>query len=422
MPSVFYRLIAVQFISALADNALLILAIARLVELAADDWATPLLKLSFTLCYVFLAPFVGPLADAWPKGRVMMAANGLKACAALMLLGGVDPMLALAFAGLGAAIYAPAKYGLVIELLPSHQLVRANGFVEGSTVCAVILGTVAGGLLVSPSFRHIALPDSVSNAVHFLMHLLRFSVPDSTLHAGMVSLLLLYALAAVMNIGVVDSGARYPHHTLHLGAVVKRFFSENSRLWRDPLGGISMAVTTVLWGIGATLQLIVLRWATESLGLALDKAAYLQGVTAFGVVVGAALASRFISLSNATKLLPIGIVLGLLVPAMSGIHSLAWAACLLTLVGALAGFFVVPMNALLQHRGSRLLTAGRSIAVQGFNENGGILLMTALYAAATAWHVPLHSLLWCFGLLVASAMAMVLIAHHTTAIPKSRSR
>lgn len=407
MPSVFYRLIAVQFISALADNALLIVAIARLVELAADNWAIPLLKLSFTLCYVFLAPFVGPLADAWPKGQVMMAANGLKACAALLLLGGVDPMLALAFAGLGAAIYAPAKYGLVIELLPAHQLVRANGFVEGSTVCAVILGTVTGGLLVSSGLRQIPMPDSLSDFV-------RFFALDSTLHAGMVSLLLLYALAAVMNLGVVDSGARYPHHTRHPGAIVKRFFSENRQLWRDPLGGVSMAVTTVLWGIGATLQLIVLRWATESLGLALDKAAYLQGVTALGVVAGAALASRFISLVNAPRLLPIGMVLGLLVPAMSSIHSLVWAACLLMLVGALAGFFVVPMNALLQHRGSRLLTAGRSIAVQGFNENGGILFMTALYAAATAWRVPLHSLLWCFGLLVASAMAMVFIVYRSS--------
>ncbi|WP_394788801.1 lysophospholipid transporter LplT [Rhodoferax sp.] len=398
----FHRVIAVQFVSALADNALLIVAIARLLELAAADWTIPLLKLSFTLCYVFLAPFVGPLADAWPKGRVMVAANLLKLLAACLLLGGADPLLVLAVAGLGAAVYAPAKYGLITELLPADQLVRANGYIEGSTVCAVILGTVLGGALVSPLLRDLPLPEVLIAPVG----------TTTSLSAGMLGLLLLYGVATALNVGIVDSGVRYPRHSRHAGHMVQRFFSENRILWRDPLGGVSMAVTTLLWGIGATLQLVVLRWAEESLGLALSQAAYLQGVTAVGVIAGATWASQTVSLAGATRLLPLGIAMGLLVPCMASVQSLGWAAGLLMLVGAMAGYFVVPMNALLQHRGHALLTAGRSIAVQGFNENAGILLMLSLYAASTALQIALHQLLWCFGGLVATAMAVITLLHY----------
>jgi MFS family permease len=401
MPRAFYLVIAAQFLSALADNALLILAIARLTELAAAAWLVPLLKLSFTLCYVFLAPFTGPLADAWPKGRVMLLANSWKACAVFALLAGADPALAMGIAGLGAAIYGPAKYGLITELLPPQLLVRANGFIEASTVCAVILGTVAGGLLVSPALRAISL--SLSG--------LDWPGSATTLRAGMGVVLALYALAALLNLAIPCSGAVYPRHARHPLQMARRFLEENHLLWRDPLGRVSMAVTTLLWGIGATLQLVVLRWAAQALGLALDQAAYLQGVTALGVVAGSVLASRHVRLAQATRVLPLGIAMGLLVPCMVWVHS-AWVAALLLMAfGALAGFFVVPMNALLQHRGSQLLSAGRSIAVQGFNENAGMLAMLALYAGATAMNIPLAPLLWCFGLMVAGVMALIMRGH-----------
>jgi hypothetical protein len=170
-----------------------------------------------------------------------------------------------------------------------------------------------------------------------------------------------------------------------------------------------MAVTTLLWGVGATLQLIVLRWASESLGLSLTQAAYLQGVTAVGVIVGAILASRYVRLARASQLLPLGVALGLLVPVMLLVHSVVAAALLLMAVGALAGYFVVPMNALLQHRGCTLLTAGRSIAVQGFNENAGMLVMLALYALATATQADLRILIVSFGVLVTCTMLMILL-------------
>ncbi|MEI8170854.1 MAG: lysophospholipid transporter LplT [Rhodoferax sp.] len=399
MPRTFFIVLAVQFLSTIADNAFLIVAIARVIEQSAAAWVIPVLKVSFTLFYVLLAPLVGPLADSFPKGRVMLWANFLKVCAVLLLLGGIDPVLALACGGLGAAIYAPAKYGLITELLPADELVRANGFFEGTTVCAVIFGTALGGLLISAVMPHVNLSSSISY----------LGGTSTALIAGMLCLLALYSSATLLSLGVRDNGVRYPGHSIHPVALIQRFFKENKMLWRDPLGGLSMAVTTLLWGVGATLQLIVLRWASESLGLSLTQAAYLQGVTAVGVIVGAILASRYVRLARATHLLPLGVVLGLLVPVMLLVHSVLMAALLLMVVGALAGYFVVPMNALLQHRGCTLLTAGRSIAVQGFNENAGMLLMLALYALATATQADLRILITSFGVLVSVTMLLILV-------------
>jgi MFS family permease len=400
MHRTFYLLLVVQFISTIADNAFLIVAIARVIEMSAPGWVTPLLKIGFTVFYVVLAPFVGPLADAIPKGRVMLLANALKVGSVLLLLGGVDPILSLLFGGLGACIYAPAKYGLMTELLPARDLVRANGFFESTTVCAVIFGTVLGGVLISPVMPHMALPPGYAH----------FGATPTQLVAGMLCLVALNVLALGLNFGVSDSGKRYPFHSFHPVSVVRRFFKENAVLWRDPLGGVSMAVTTLLWGVGATLQLIVLRWANEALGLTLAQGAYLQGVTAFGAIAGAALASRFVSLQHAIRVLPLGIVMGMLFPAMLAVHSVAVAVVLLVLLGTLAGFFIVPMNALLQHQGCSLLTAGRSIAVQGFNENAGMLLMLAIYAGATAAELSLHTLIWSFGILVTASMALLVLS------------
>jgi LPLT family lysophospholipid transporter-like MFS transporter len=409
MPRNFYLLLAVQFISTLADNAFLIVAIARVIELASPDWIIPVLKLSFVMFYVLLAPFVGPLSDAIPKGKVMLLANFLKVCSVVLMLAGVDPIVALGLAGLGAAIYAPAKYGLITELIPAKDLVKANGFFEGTTVCAVILGTALGGLLVSPLMNQFSMTSTIWPLDNI----------TTSLTVGMLSLLVLNWLATLLSFSIADSGARYPRHSIHPVLLCQRFFRENLTLWRDSLGGLSMLVTTLLWGVGATLQLIVLRWANESLGLPLEQAAYLQGITAVGVIAGAILASRFITLSGAAALLPLGMVIGLLLPVMLAVDSVLWAGVLLMVVGGIAGFFVVPMNALLQHRGCSLLTAGRSIAVQGFNENAGMLVMLAIYAAATATQISLEALIWCFAALVTLGMAAIFLAQQRMYIPEA---
>ena len=403
MPRGFYLLIAGQAISALADNALLIVAIALLSERGLPLWWAPLLKFAFTVSYVVLAPVIGPLADAMPKARLMTAMNIVKLTGVAMLLTGANPLLAFAVVGFGAAAYAPAKYGLVTEMVGPRQLVAANGWIEVSVVCAALLGTVLGGLLVADGLRG-------SGASLALSQWLASQLPASasTLQLSMLALLAAYLVSAAMNACVPDSGARYAPTHIHALALVRDFRQANRTLWRDRDGGLSLAITTIFWGVGATLQFAVLKWATEVLGLSLERAAYLQAAVAVGVILGAGLAGRNVRLSRAKRVLPAGVVLGLCMPVVASVETLWLAVPLLALVGLVGGVLVVPLNALLQHRGYTLLSAGRSIAVQGFNENLSVLTMLATYAALVAIDVPIVPLMWGLGLLVAAAIALLM--------------
>ncbi len=393
-------LIAAQFVSGLADNALLIIAIARLAELGQSAWLAPLLKAVFTLAYVVLAPFVGVLADRWPKAQLMLAANGLKALACALMACTLDPLLAFALAGVGAALYSPAKYGLVAELSRPERLVHANGWLEVSTVGAIILGTALGGALVGP----LLLADAARQ--------LGAALPiDTPLGTAMLAVLALYALAGALNLLIPASGA--PPHAVQpgLAALLARFGRAQRTLWRDPLGSVSLGVTTLFWGAGATLQFVVLAWAQQNLGLSLSHAAYLQGLVAIGIGVGALAAGRWVRLEQAPQVLALGVLMGLAVPLLMLVRSVPMAAPLLATVGALAGLFVVPMNALLQHHGQRLLGAGESIAVQNFNENLCVLLMLGAYAGLQAAGWPLSLLVSALGGGVAAGVALVMRRH-----------
>ncbi|MEY2686544.1 MAG: hypothetical protein RL375_742, partial [Pseudomonadota bacterium] len=386
-----------------ADNALLIVTIALLLQQGLPGWWAPLLKFGFTLSYVFLAPWVGPLADAMPKARLMAWMNGVKVVGVWALLAGLHPVAAFVIVGFGAAAYAPAKYGLITELVDADQLVAANGWVEVSVVCAALLGTVLGGVLVSPWLLGLPVVGMASQQL----------APWVGSGAGLlaVSLALLfgvYAVAALLNLAVPDSGARYPRCALHPLTLTREFWSANLLLWRDRDGGLSLAVTTIFWGVGATLQFAVLRWAADVLAMPLDRSAYLQAAVAVGVVIGASLAGRWVSLARAKHMLWAGVLLGLLMPAIAATSWLPLALPLLVLVGIVGGLLVVPLNALLQHRGFALLSAGRSIAVQGFNENASILVMLAVYAALLALDLPIVTVMGGFGLMIAGAILMLI--------------
>lgn len=411
MPRGFHVIIGAQFASALADNALLIVAIALLIEQGHPGWWAPLLKFCFTLAYVLLAPGVGVLADALPKGRLMMWMNLLKVVGVFGLLSGAHPLLCFAIVGLGAAAYAPAKYGLITEIVPPEGLVRANAWIEVSVVCAALMGTVIGGFLVTQYWLDWSTqtPPGTNGADPMV------TSGWLALHTGystsLLALLAGYGLAALLNLGIPDSGRRYALVRLRglatLLTLVRDFRLANNILWRDREGGLSLAVTTAFWGFGATLQFGVLRWATDHLGLSLDEAAYLQAAVAIGVIAGAAWAGQGIPLGLANKVLPMGIALGLLVPAVGALGAVGglWVAALgLGALGALGGVLVVPMNALLQHRGYVLLTAGRSIAVQGFNENLSVLVMLAVYAALLALDWPILWIMAIWGLGIAAFM------------------
>ena len=390
-------LMAAQFVSGLADNALLIVAMARLAEMGRSAWLAPLLKAVFTLAYVLLAPWVGALADRWPKARVMLAANGLKALACALMALAIDPLLAFALAGVGAAAYSPAKYGLVTELSPPEQLVHANGWLEVTTVGAIILGTALGGWLVG---RWLL--------AHGARHMGHALPVDSPLGAAILLVLALYALAAPLNLLIPSSGARPHAMQPSFSALLTRFAHAQRTLWRDAQGGLSLGVTTLFWGAGATLQFVVLAWAQDNLSLSLSHAAYLQGVVAIGIGVGALAAGRWVRLHQAPRVLQLGVLMGACVPLLTLVHSVSVAAALLAAVGALAGFFVVPMNALLQHRGQQLLGAGESIAVQNFNENLSVLAMLGAYAALQMTGWPLHRTVFALGSVVALGVLSVM--------------
>ena len=406
----FYTIMAAQFFSSLADNALLIAAIAMLLQLDGPAWLTPLLKFFFTISYVVLAFVVGAFADSMPKGRVMFVTNAIKVVGCLLILfneflriGNIPAywlvLLAYAVVGLGAAAYSPAKYGILTELLPPEQLVVANGWIEGLTVASIVLGTLLGGMLIGTRMSAILLGiDLPFIETHI----------DTAPEAAIAVISVIYVVAALFNLAIPDTGARYPdqqRNPLHLLVDFSRCFTV---LWRDKLGQISLATTTLFWGAGATLQFIVLKWAEKSLNLPLSQGAVLQGVSALGIAVGAVLAARLVPLKRAVRVLPFGVAMGLVVITLVWVRWMPAVYLLLVLVGAMAGFFVVPMNALLQHRGHVLLSAGHSIAVQNFNENVSILIMLALYSFMLRMDLHIHFIIALFGVFVSATMYAVM--------------
>src|SRR5258706_2314410 len=389
---------AAQFFSSLADNALLVAAIALLMQEDAPSWLTPYLKFFFVVSYVLLAPYVGALADRLPKGHVMFVANTIKIGGCILMLWGANPLLAYAVVGLGAAAYWPAKYGILTEYLPHRKLVVANGWIEGLTVASILLGTVLGGVLiharVSGVLLHLAVP-GIDTPI------------DSPAEAAIAVIVMVYPLAAMFNLQVPRTGAALKPFAPHPIDTLKDFARCIGHLWKDKLGQISLAVTTLFWGAGATLQFIVIEWARNALGFDLSKAAILQGVTAFGIAIGAVLASLWVALDKSVKVIPLGIAMGLVVISMNFVTQVWLAIVLIVVILAMAGLFVVPMNALLQHRGHHLVGAGRSIAVQNFNENTSILIMIALYSLLLNVGHSIYVVITVFGLFVACTMGLV---------------
>jgi MFS family permease len=402
----FYTIMSAQFFSSLADNAIFVVAVELMRSTGAPEWQRAALVPIFAVFYVVLAPLVGAFADALPKGRVMFISNAIKVIGCLMMLFGSHPLLAYSIVGLGAAAYSPAKYGILTELLPASQLVKANGWIEGLTIASILLGIVLGGSLVGVA---------VSG------WLLSIDIPfidtgiDAPAEAAISVLIFVYALAAWFNTRIPSTGVEMrplranPAHGLarNMFALMPDFWNCNARLWRDKLGQISLATTTLFWGAGANLKYIVLAWA----GLALDynttQATALTGVVTIGMAVGAIVASMRMRLDMATRVIPMGIAMGVLVICMNLIGSVWLAVPFLILLGGLGGFLVVPMNALLQHRGHNLMGAGRSIAVQNFNEQACILLLGGFYSACTGLGLSAYAAIAAFGGVVAGVMWII---------------
>ena len=394
----FFTIMSAQFFSSLADNALFVGAVQLLRSSQAPEWQQAALVPMFALFYVVLAPFVGAFADAYPKGRVMLVSNGIKIVGCLMMLFGSHPLMSYAIVGLGAAAYSPAKYGILTELLPSSQLVKANGWIEGLTIASIILGVLLGGQMVGPNIA----PYLLSLDLPFLE-----TGIDTAPEAAISVLILVYLLAAWFNTRIPDTGVDMRPLPRNLIILLPDFWQCNMRLWKDKLGQISLSTTTLFWGVSGNLRYIVLAWASVALGYTVTQASALVGVVAIGTAVGAVAASLRMRLEHATLVMPLGIGMGILVLLLNFIDNVWVAAPFLILLGGLGGFLVVPMNALLQHRGHNLMGAGRSIAVQNFNEQACILLLGGLYSLSTGMGLSAFGAISVFGILVAGFMWLI---------------
>ena len=409
----FYTIMAAQFFSSLADNALFVAAVELLRADGAAEWQRAALVPMFALFYVVLAPWVGAFADSRPKGRVMLISNAIKIVGCALMLFGGHPLLAYAVVGLGAAAYSPAKYGILTELLPPSQLVKANGWIEGLTIASIILGVLLGGQLVGPRLSSALLG----------IDLPFIDTPiDTPPEAAIAALIVVYVIAAIFNFRIPHSGVEMRPMPPKLLALLPDFWRCNSRLWGDKLGQISLATTTLFWGVSGNMRYIVLAWAAAALHYSTTQAASLVGVVALGTAVGAIAASMRVRLERATTVMPLGMIMGALVIGMVFVRDLWVAVPLLIVMGGLGGYIVVPMNALLQHRGHNLMGSGRSIAVQNFNEQACILGLGALYSFSTGAGLSAFGAIALFGGVVVAAMLLIQLwyrhnlRHHTAEV------
>ncbi|PXV27005.1 lysophospholipid transporter LplT [Salmonella enterica] len=373
--------IVAQFLSAFGDNALLFATLALLKAQFYPDWSQPVLQMVFVGAYILFAPFVGQIGDSFAKGRVMMVANGLKLAGAAGICLGVNPFFGYTLVGVGAAAYSPAKYGILGELTTGDKLVKANGLMEASTIAAILLGSVAGGVLA-----------------------------DWHVIAALVACALAYAGAVAANLFIPKLVAARPGQSWRLSAMTRSFFSACVVLWRNGETRFSLVGTGLFWGAGVTLRFLLVLWVPVALGIT-DNATptYLNAMVAVGIVVGAGAAAKLVTLETVSRCMPAGILIGVVVAIFSLQHALLPAYALLLLIGMLGGFFVVPLNALLQERGKKSVGAGNAIAVQNLGENSAMLLMLGLYSLAVLVGVPAVAIGIGFGVLFALAIAALWI-------------
>lgn len=365
-----------QFLSALADNALLFGALALLKMHHYAAWTSPLLQEFFVGAYIILAPFAGPFADSQPKGRVMLLSNALKLAGSLGIAAGLNPFLAYGLVGVGAATYSPAKYGILSELTSAEHLVQANGLMEGSTIAAILIGAIAGGTLAD------------------------WNVLGTLLVVSAV-----YALALLTNLAIPRLASAHALTGISLGAVLRDFRRALARLWRVPEARLSVCGTSLFWGTGSTLRFLLIAWVPLALGITNNRMpAFLNAVVAGGIVVGAGLAARFVPLERAYRALTGGVVLGIALCALALTTHLINTFLILTVIGAAGGFFIVPLNAVLQERGQQSVGAGHAIAIQNLAENGTMLVMIGVYTVVIRAGAPVIGVATGFGVLLTLGM------------------
>lgn len=383
-----------QFLSAFADNALLITAILLVKALSGADHLVPWLQAGFVLPFVLFAALLGPFADSLPKGRVMLIANTIKLVAGLAMsstLWIADaplwlPLSAYALAGMGAAIYSPAKYGILTQLCGPTMLVKANGMMEGSTIVAILLGVLAGGWLA-----------------------------DHSLQGALLAITVCYAVSIGLTLLIPTLPAEHPLEHLRPALLLRDFTHALNILFRDPWARLSLLGTSLFWGSGSTLRLLLFAWVPLALGrYDAQTPANLMGALSIGIVIGAVLAAKLVTLETAGRALIGGLLLGVPVLLLAVSTELWIAAVLLVLMGAAGGFFVVPLNALLQERGHHSVGAGHAVAVQNFSENLLMFLLASLYGFTDKIFNPIQTAAGFGALLLIAMLCLFLLRPRTS--------
>jgi MFS transporter, LPLT family, lysophospholipid transporter len=364
-------LLLAQFVSALADNAVLIIAIALVKSQGASNLA-PYLQESFILPFILLAPFAGWISDQFPKARVMFFSNALKLIGVSVMAAGIHPAFAYLLIGIGAVFYSPSKYGLLSQMFEPRHLVRANSMLEGSTVVAILIGVLLGGWLTDRSMAY------AFGAVMFC-----------------------YAIAAVANLLIPRVSAEKRHTSMNLRMQIAEFRNSRRMLFSDSDARLSLLGTSIFWGSGVTLRLLLFSWVPVALHVNGNQTpANLMGCVSIGIILGAVIASIFISLETSKRSLVGGILLGPIIIALSPVHDITTASLLMAAIGLCGGLFVVPLNAVLQERGHLSVGTGHALAIQNFVENVAMLLFVGGYSIASSQGVSVHWSANGFGLII----------------------
>ncbi len=376
MPKDLYRVLVAQFLTAFADNAVLFTAITMvMVDSSVGSWYIPALQAAFLLAFVVLGPWVGRYADAYSKPKVMLLANVIKGSGVALLIAGLEPLLAFIIIGTGAALYSPAKYGILPELVDAQVLVKANGWIEGSTIIAILSGTLVGAALSEYS-------------INFSLFLV----------------MLFYIASAVVAKLVVHSyvvGRRE-------GAVLKGFFMQMKRLLRTPRARFSTLGVSLFWSAATVLRLLLVAWAPVVLLMtSTTDIALLTMFVAFGIAVGAVLVPRLIPMAYLRRARLAAYGMGMVIIVLSMVGD-AWLARLaLFMAGVCGGLFVVPINAALQEIGHKTIGSGGAVAIQNFFENFAMLLASGTYALIAGAGVdPVATMIW-LGVLVVILTVLV---------------
>ena len=376
-----------QFLSALADNALLFAALALVKQDGFPAWSGPLLQEFFVVTYILLAPFVGIFADSRPKAQVMLLANLMKVAGTLAMCLGCNPFLSYALVGTGAAAYSPAKYGILGELTAPEHLVKANGLLEASTISAIVLGAILGGALA-----------------------------DWSVEGAMILITAGYGAAALSTLLIPRLQQSDNHEAFSFLGSISTFASQTKSLWKSGAARLALIGTSMFWGAGAALRFMVIAWVPVALRVTNNRLpGFMTGMVAFGIIIGAALAARFVKLSTVNRALPAGILIGVGVCVLPLANTLPFAYSVMAFVGVSSGFFVVPLDALLQREGERSVGVGASIAIQNLCENLCMLLLVSAYTLTSFARLPINGVAIGFGIFIAGSLSALTLWRNKSA-------